>query len=112
VSWEWPHNSIDIQSAVLILPCSEVMSLVSWFLSDGELLFELSPCHSHGYDHLPVVLSLRLWVMWENNRKVLIGMFTLFIGITLFQMVIGGTNYQSRVCTSYYTLSIHLEQPG
>jgi hypothetical protein len=38
--------------------------------------------------------------MWGNDRRVLISMFSLFMGISVFQMVTAATNFHAHVCTS------------
>ncbi|KAJ3564396.1 hypothetical protein NP233_g8322 [Leucocoprinus birnbaumii] len=39
------------------------------------------------------ILLLRLWVMWENDKRVLAGLFTLFGSMTLFQMGFAVRNF-------------------
>ncbi|KAJ3557069.1 hypothetical protein NP233_g11833 [Leucocoprinus birnbaumii] len=55
-----------------------MMSLATQFISD-------------------VILCLRLWVMWGNDRRVLTGLISLFVGITIFQAIFAARSYINNV---------------
>ncbi|KAF9442899.1 hypothetical protein P691DRAFT_764780 [Macrolepiota fuliginosa MF-IS2] len=44
-----------------------------------------------------VILCLRLWVMWQNDKRVLAGLITMFIGGTVVQGYFGGRYLRNGV---------------